>query len=144
MNTPAPAATAGDSGAAPARQIWWAQTRIELILTLRRGESVLLTFAIPMVFLAFFSLVDVLPTGTSDPVDFLLPGILALAVMSTDFNEFLMVIDLETKLPVGRLDLSSTMNQNLRVTEDGKHVIFNRHNGELRVYPVEAVRMQGN
>ena len=83
MSTPAPAATTGDSGAAPARQIWWAQTRMELILTLRRGESVLLTFAIPMVFLAFFSLVDVLPTGTSDPVDFLLPGILALAVMST-------------------------------------------------------------
>ena len=43
----------------------------------------LLTFAIPMVLLAFFSLVDVLPTGTADPVDFLFPGILALAIMST-------------------------------------------------------------
>jgi len=60
-----------------------AQARIELLLTLRRGESVLLTFAIPMVLLAFFSTVDVLPTGMDDPVDFLLPGILALAVMST-------------------------------------------------------------
>ena len=83
MSTPAPTPVAGVSGAAPARQIWRAQTRIELILTLRRGESVLLTFAIPVVLLAFFSLVDVLPTGTGDPVDFLFPGILALAIMST-------------------------------------------------------------
>lgn len=80
MTVTAPAPT---GGAAPARHIWWAQTRIELLLTLRRGESVLLTFAIPVVLLAFFSLVDVLPTGTDDPVDFLFPGVLALAVMST-------------------------------------------------------------
>ncbi|MCU1498269.1 MAG: putative integral rane transport protein [Acidimicrobiales bacterium] len=69
--------------ASPATRRWWAQTRIELVLTLRRGESILLTFAIPMVLLAFFSLVDVLPTGAGDPVDFLFPGVLALAVMST-------------------------------------------------------------
>jgi ABC-2 type transport system permease protein len=62
-----------------------AQTRVELVLTLRRGESVLLTFAIPMLLLGFFSIVDVLPTPEhiEDPVDFLVPGILALAVMST-------------------------------------------------------------
>ena len=60
-----------------------AQTRVELLLTLRRGESVLLTFAIPVLLLAFFSKVDVLPTGQDRPVDFLFPGVLALAVMST-------------------------------------------------------------
>ena len=62
-----------------------AQARVELLLTLRRGESVLLTFAIPMLLLWFFSTVDVLPTPDhlDDPVDFLVPGILALAVMST-------------------------------------------------------------
>jgi ABC-2 type transport system permease protein len=38
---------------------------------------------IPVVFLLFFSAVHVLPTGTRHPVDFLVPGILALAVMST-------------------------------------------------------------
>jgi ABC-2 type transport system permease protein len=69
--------------AAPATQAWRAQTRIELVLTLRRGESVLLTFLIPIVLLAFFSQVDVLPTGADDPIDFLLPGVLALAIMST-------------------------------------------------------------
>lgn len=64
---------------------WRAQTRAELLMTLRRGESVLLTLAIPVGLLVFFSLVDVLPkpAGVTDPVTFLAPGILALAVMST-------------------------------------------------------------
>ena len=60
-----------------------AQTRVELSITARRGESLLLTIAIPVLLLVFFSLVDVLPTGTDHGVDFLAPGILALAVMST-------------------------------------------------------------
>src|SRR5438270_11099988 len=60
-----------------------AQTRAELVLTLRRGESVLLTLVIPILLLVFFSSVDILPVGVKDPVDFLAPGILALAVMST-------------------------------------------------------------
>lgn len=60
-----------------------AQTRVELALTLRRGESVLLSLGIPVVLLVFFSTVDVLPTGTDHPVDFLAPGVLALAIMST-------------------------------------------------------------
>jgi ABC-2 type transport system permease protein len=47
------------------------------------GESVFLTLGIPVVFLLFFSAVHVLPTGTKHPVDFLVPGILALAIMST-------------------------------------------------------------
>jgi len=59
------------------------QTRAELVLTLRRGESVLLTLLIPILLLVFFSSVDILPVGVKDPVDFLAPGILALAVMST-------------------------------------------------------------
>jgi ABC-2 type transport system permease protein len=64
---------------------WRAQTRAELQMTLRRGESVLLTLGIPVGLLVFFSLVDVLPkpAGVVHPVTFLAPGILALAVMST-------------------------------------------------------------
>ena len=60
-----------------------AQTRVELTLTLRRGESVLLALGIPVLLLGFFSIVDVLPTGRRHPVDFLAPGVLALAVLST-------------------------------------------------------------
>ena len=59
------------------------QLRAEVQLTLRNGEQLLLTLGIPVLLLVFFSLVDVLPTGTADPVDFLAPGVLALAVMST-------------------------------------------------------------
>ena len=62
-----------------------AQSRAELVLTLRRGESVLLTLVIPIVLLVFFSTVDILPkpAGVANAVDFLAPGVLALAVMST-------------------------------------------------------------
>jgi ABC-2 type transport system permease protein len=62
-----------------------AQLRAELVLTARRGESLLLTIGIPVLLLVFFSTVDVLPTETvgEEPVDFLAPGVLALAVMST-------------------------------------------------------------
>jgi len=62
-----------------------AQAGAELRLTVRRGDAVLLNVAIPVGLLVFFSLVDVLPKprGVRHPVDFLTPGILALAVIST-------------------------------------------------------------
>jgi len=59
-----------------------AQLRSELQATMRNGEQLLLTLGIPVMLLVFFSLVDILPTGTKDPIDFLAPGVLALAVMS--------------------------------------------------------------
>jgi ABC-2 type transport system permease protein len=60
-----------------------AQTAIELRLTARRGENVLVTIVIPVVVLLFFASVAVLPTGSGRPVDFLLPGSLALAIVAT-------------------------------------------------------------
>ena len=60
-----------------------AQVRAELRLLARNGEQLLLTLGIPVLLLVFFSTVDVLPTGTGKAVDFLAPGVLALAVMST-------------------------------------------------------------
>jgi ABC-2 type transport system permease protein len=60
-----------------------AQTRIELRLTMRRGESLLVTLLIPLGVLVFFSKVDAVNTTYKAPVDFLVPGVLALAVMST-------------------------------------------------------------
>jgi ABC-2 type transport system permease protein len=61
------------------------QTRTELMLSLRQGEQVLVSLGIPLLVLVFFSLVDVLPKpeGVDDAVDFLAPGVLALAVMSS-------------------------------------------------------------
>ena len=60
-----------------------AQTGSEVSSTLRRGESLLLTLGIPVVLLVFFSEVHLLPTGTAHPIEFLAPGVLALAVMGT-------------------------------------------------------------
>jgi ABC-2 type transport system permease protein len=60
-----------------------AQVRAETFMTLRRGETLLLTVGIPVVFLVFFSTVHVVSTGTAQPVSFFVPGILSLAVMST-------------------------------------------------------------
>lgn len=59
------------------------QLRAELMLLARNGEQLLLTLGIPVMLLAFFGLVDVLPSGDLDGVDFLVPGVMALAIMST-------------------------------------------------------------
>src|SRR3546814_15856978 len=48
----------------------------------RNGESLLLTMVIPVLLLAFFANVDVLPID-GEPFDFLAPGVIALAVLST-------------------------------------------------------------
>ena len=61
-----------------------AHLRLELALLARNGESLLLTLGIPALLLIFFSNVDVLPID-GDPIDFLAPGVLALAVLSTAF-----------------------------------------------------------
>ena len=60
-----------------------AQLRAELQLVRRNGEQILLTLGIPVLLLVFFGTVDVLPIDLEEPTDFLLPGILALAIMST-------------------------------------------------------------
>ena len=62
-----------------------AQTRSEVALSLRNGEQLLVSIVIPLLLLAFFSTVEVLPVpdGVSERVDFLAPGIIALAVMSS-------------------------------------------------------------
>ncbi len=69
--------------AAPlARQIL-VQTQVELLLTLRRGESVLITLIVPVVLLVFFTSLNLVTVAGEHTVDFLLPGMLALAVMAT-------------------------------------------------------------
>ena len=73
------------TGAASTSSAVKAQALMELKLTLRRGESVLLTFLIPIVLLGFFSQVDVFTDANEDRITSLFPGILALAIMSTSF-----------------------------------------------------------
>jgi ABC-2 type transport system permease protein len=60
-----------------------AQTGAEVGMTLRRGESLLLTMAIPVILLVFLSEIRLDPNAVASNVTFLAPGILALAVMGT-------------------------------------------------------------
>ena len=59
------------------------QLACELRVLARNGEQLLLILGIPMLLLSFFSNVDILPTSGQSSVNFLLPGIVALAIMST-------------------------------------------------------------
>ncbi|MFF7750086.1 ABC transporter permease [Streptomyces sp. NPDC007971] len=73
-------------GAAPLPRMIAAQAALETKMLLRNGEQLLLTVVIPALLLALFSSVDIVDTGKGRAVDFLAPGILALAVMSTAFT----------------------------------------------------------
>ncbi|MFN2538921.1 MAG: ABC transporter permease [Mycobacteriales bacterium] len=76
----APAAAAAARG-----RMFRAQTRAELTLLLRNGEQVLLTLVIPLGLLVLLSEVAFVSV-TGRRVDFFVPGVLALAVMSTAFT----------------------------------------------------------
>ncbi|MEA3056180.1 MAG: type transport system permease protein [Actinomycetota bacterium] len=105
-----------------------AQSRTEVVLTLRRGESVLLTLGIPVALLVFFSIADVFPTPDrfDHAVDFLFPGVLALAVMSaamvgpaiaTGFEREYGVLKRLAVTPLGRPSLIAAKTAGILVVE---------------------------
>ena len=59
-----------------------ALTAAELRVSARRGENVLVTMIIPAAVLLFFATSGIFPARAGRPVDFLLPGSLALAVIA--------------------------------------------------------------
>ncbi|GAA4601547.1 ABC transporter permease [Actinoallomurus liliacearum] len=73
-------------GAAPRSHMVRAQTAYELRTLLRNGEQLLLILIIPVALLLLFSSAPLLDLGAGRRVDFLTPGVLALAVMSTAFT----------------------------------------------------------
>ncbi|WP_431922657.1 ABC transporter permease [Nonomuraea jabiensis] len=77
--TPAP-------GAAPFPRMVAAQAGAEIRAMLRNGEQLLLTMIIPVLLLTGFSLAPLIDVGGGRRIDFLAPGVLALAVMSTAFT----------------------------------------------------------
>jgi ABC-2 type transport system permease protein len=70
-------------GAAPVWRATFAITATELRLALRRGETLVATAVLPVVVLLFFSSVSVVPVDAGRPVDFLLPGSIAFAIVAT-------------------------------------------------------------
>ncbi|MTV24867.1 ABC transporter permease [Nitriliruptoraceae bacterium ZYF776] len=67
----------------PLGRALFAQAALELRLLLRSGESLLVTLGIPLGILVFLSSVEVVPTGDDAAVDFLVPGVLAIATAAT-------------------------------------------------------------
>lgn len=73
-------------GAAPLHRMVLAQAGAEIRAMLRNGEQLLLTMIIPILLLVGFSTAPLVDVGGGARVDFVAPGILALAVMSTAFT----------------------------------------------------------
>src|ERR1700674_3686079 len=74
--------TTGDSTPASRSRQILTQTQFELLLTLRRGENILITLIVPVMLLIFFASLNIVPAVHGRAINFLLPGILALAVMA--------------------------------------------------------------
>lgn len=65
-------------------KLLFTQTRIELLMALRQGERTLVTLFIPTLLLIFFSALNILPINDHESaVEFLLPGVLALAIIAS-------------------------------------------------------------
>ena len=87
-------------GAAPLPRMVGAQIGFETRLLLRHPEQLLLTIVIPVVLLGIVMAVPVLDTGSVAKIDFLVPGILALAVMSTSFTSLAITTGFERRYGV--------------------------------------------
>jgi ABC-2 type transport system permease protein len=74
-----------DPGAAPLHRMVAAQAGLELRILLRNGEQLLLTLIIPVLLLLAFGH-EALVSVPGRRIDFVVPGILALAVLSTAFT----------------------------------------------------------
>jgi ABC-2 type transport system permease protein len=68
---------------APAPAAVAALAASELRLTARRGENVLVTLVIPVAVLLFFAGTAMVPGTGDEPVDYLLPGAIALAIIAS-------------------------------------------------------------
>ena len=72
----------GNHKAAPFLRQVLTQVRYELLLTLRRGENILVTLIVPVLLLIFFTSLNIIPAKNGSSINFLLPGILALAIIA--------------------------------------------------------------
>ena len=68
---------------APAARVVSRLALHELRMTARRGENVLATLVIPVAVLLFFASTGVVPDLAGRPVDFLLPGAIALGIVAS-------------------------------------------------------------
>lgn len=87
MTVPTPGVFTPRPGAAPLHRMVAAQAGLEVRMVLRNGEQLLLTVVIPVLVLTVFGSIEVMDLGSrTERLGFLVPGVLALAVMSTAFT----------------------------------------------------------
>jgi len=122
-----------DPGSAPRARMIAAQAGLELRMLARNGEQLLLTLIIPVALLAGFSLEPLIKTGSGPRIDFLVPGILALAVMSTAFTSQAIATGFERRYgvlkrlgstPLGRDGLIAAKTSAVLVVELGQVVVI--------------------
>lgn len=78
---------APDPGSASLARMVMVQTALEIRMVLRNGEQLLLTIVIPVLVLTVYGSVELMDLGTrAQRLGFLVPGVLALAVLSTAFT----------------------------------------------------------
>ena len=87
-------------GAAPLSRMLAAQAAFELRLLLRNGEQLLLTFVIPVLLLVGLAALPVVDLGEGTAVDVLVPGVIALSVMSTAFTSLAIATGFERRYGV--------------------------------------------
>jgi ABC-2 type transport system permease protein len=152
---PAPA-----PGAAPLPKMIVAQAVLETRAVLRNGEQLLLTLIIPVLLLIAFS-AEPLVKVTGPRVDFLVPGIIALAVMSTAFTSQAIATGFErrygvlkrlgpTPLPRGGLISAKTLTviaiellQTVIITVVGLALGWQPHGGPAAVVWVAVLVLAG-
>jgi ABC-2 type transport system permease protein len=110
-----------------------AQVRAETRLLFRNGEQLLLTLGIPVVLLVFFSSVSIVDLGAGKRVQTVVPGILALAVMSTamvglgiatGFERKYGVLKLLGSTPLGRPRLLTAKAATIAIVEVAQFVVL--------------------
>ncbi|MDQ6849457.1 MAG: ABC transporter permease [Actinomycetota bacterium] len=88
------------AGAAPQMRMLSAHTAMEFRLQLRNAEQVGLTLVIPLLLLVFFNLPLLYSLGVARRIDFVVPSIIALAVMSAAFTGLAIGTGFERKYAV--------------------------------------------
>jgi ABC-2 type transport system permease protein len=89
-----------NAGTAPRGRMLAAQTSMELRILLRNGEQVGLSLVIPLLAEIFFNLPVGYSLGTPRRIDFVVPSMLALAVMSAAFTGLAIGTGFERKYAV--------------------------------------------
>ena len=126
---------APDPGAAPMAKMIMAQAGLEARTLVRNGEQLVLTLIIPVLLLTAFSLDDLVKVGSGAQarVNFLVPGMIALAVLSTAFTSQAIATGFERRYgvlkrlgstPLGRDGLIAAKTSAVLVVELGQFVVI--------------------